>query len=87
MQHCTLLIKFLSLTSFLHRAVLSEKFKSQRSGGNEAMVIGQLLHEVFQRVLLRRQEAGPSLSGGELGGVIREEIKKVLNTVDTLDQL
>ena len=67
--------------------MLSEKFKSQRFTGNEAMMIGQLLHEVFQRVLLRRKEIGPSLSGAKLSGVVIQEMRKVLTSIDTLDQL
>ncbi len=73
--------------SFSSRAVLSEKFKSQRSTGSEAMLIGQLLHEVFQHVLLRRKEVGPSLSEAKLSDVVIQEIRKVLMSIDTLDQL
>lgn len=51
------------------------------------MTIGQLLHEVFQRVLLKRQEAGPSLTGAKLVGVIKQEVENVLLSVESLDQL
>lgn len=73
--------------SFLCRAVFYEKFKSQRSFGNEAMILGQLLHEVFQQVLLLRMEAGTDLSGAKLESAVREEMDKVLTSVDTLNKL
>lgn len=73
--------------TFLHlRAVLSDKFKGQKVG-SEAMIIGQMLHEVFQRVLLKRQEIGSSLSGDKLVGVVREELENVLLSVKSLEQL
>ena len=71
--------------NFCFRAVLADKFKSY--SGNEAMTIGKLLHEVFQRVLLKRQEVGVSLEGVALRDTVMKEIQGVVSTLESLDQL
>ena len=49
--------------------------------------MGRMLHEVFQRVLLRRQEVGVSLKGVALKDAIKEEIRGVVSTLESLNQL
>ena len=66
--------------------MLAEKFKSF-SGENEAMIIGRMLHEVFQRVLVTKQEVGVSLVGVALRDTIKKEIQSVVSEVESLDQL
>ena len=51
------------------------------------MVLGQLLHEVFQRVLLIRMEEGTNLSGSKLINVVKEQMQNVFTSIDTLNQL
>lgn len=64
-----------------HRAVLGEQFRGERREG-EAMLMGQLLHEVFQHVLV-------GWGGGEEVTRLRveEEIQHVTSTIETLNQL
>lgn len=76
-----MLIRFSSF-----RAVLAEKFKGL-SDASEAMIIGRMLHEVFQRVLLRRQEVDVLLRGVALKAGIMEEIKGVISTLESLNDL
>ena len=65
---------------------MAEKFKSF-SCDNQAMVIGRMLHEVFQRVLSIRQDVGVSLMGVALRDTVMKEIQSVVSTVESLDQL
>ena len=65
---------------------MAERFKGC-SSGSEAMTVGKMLHEVFQRVLLRRQEVGVTLRGRALKEVVKEEIQNIVVTIDSLDQL
>ncbi len=74
------------LNSHHFRAVLAEKFKGL-SDASEAMTIGRMLHEVFQRVLLRRQEVGVSLRGVALKDAVMEEIRAVISTLESLNDL
>lgn len=66
--------------------MLADKFKGY-SGESEAMVIGKMLHEVFQRVLLRRQDVGVALVGVDLREAIMKEIQSTVSTLDSLNQL
>jgi len=50
------------------------------------MLVGQLLHELFQRVLLKLKSS-QYLVKGRPEDVIRGEIENVLSTVETLDKL
>lgn len=68
------------------RAVLAEKFKGL-SNASEAMIVGRMLHEVFQRVLVRRQKVGVSTRGVALKAVVMEEIKGVVSTLESLNDL
>ena len=68
------------------RAVLAEKFKGL-SDTSEAMIIGRMLHEVFQQVLLRRQEVGVSLRGVALKAAVMEGIRGVISTLESLNDL
>ena len=51
------------------------------------MVIGRMLHEVFQRVLLRRQEEGAALRDKALKDAVSREIQSVVSTLESLNQL
>ena len=64
-----------------HRAVLGEQFRGEGREG-EAMLVGQLLHEVFQHVLV-------GWGGGEevTRQRVEEEIQRVTFTIETLNQL
>ena len=68
------------------RAVLADRFKGL-SDASEPMIMGRMLHEVFQRVLLRRQEVGVSMRGMALKDAVMEEIRGVVSTLESLDQL
>ena len=69
------------------RSVLADKFKMY-FGENEAMVLGQMLHAVFQRTLVRCQEVGvAALQNEVLENIIREEVKKTITSLVTLDRL
>lgn len=65
---------------------MSEKFKSF-SGESEAMTVGRMLHQVFQQVLLKRQEVGSVLVGVTLREAVLKEIRDVVSTLESLDQL
>ena len=52
------------------------------SSGTEAMVIGRMLHEVFQGALRRKGE-GPPITMA----TVMEEIHKVVGTMESLEQL
>ena len=65
---------------------MADKFKGL-SDASEAMIIGRLLHEVFQRVLLRRQEVGVLLRGVALKDAVIEEIGGVVSTLESLNDL
>ena len=65
---------------------MAEKFKGL-SDTSKAMIIGRMLHEVFQRVLLRRQEMGVSLRGVALKDAVMEEITGVVSTLESLNDL
>ena len=51
------------------------------------MIFSRMLHEVFQRVLLRRQEVGVSLRGVALKDAVMEETKVVISTLESLNDL
>ena len=65
---------------------MAEIFKGL-SDASEAMTIGRMLHEVFQQVLLRRQEVGVSLRGVALKDAVMEEIRAVVSTLESLNDL
>lgn len=65
---------------------MADKFKGL-SDASEAMIIGRLLHEVFQRVLLRQQEVGMLLRGVALKDAVIEEIGGVVSTLESLNDL
>ena len=65
---------------------MADKFKDY-AGGSEAMVVGKMLHEVFQRVLLRRQEEGAALRDKALKDTVSREIQSVVSTLESLNQL
>lgn len=64
-----------------HRAVLGDRFSGGGKEG-EAMLIGKLLHEVFQRVLVG-WDRGEEVTKER----VKEEICHVTATMETLDQL
>ena len=65
---------------------MAEKFKSF-SGESEAMTVGRMLHQVFQQVLLKRQEVGGAMIGVTLREAVLKEIHNVVSTLESLDQL
>ena len=66
---------------------MAEKFKTY-SGDNEAMILGQLLHTVFQGTLRRCNSINMIVLQKEaLEMVIREEVKKTIFSLETLDRL
>ena len=70
------------------RAVLSERFKGG-SRETEAMVMGRMLHVVFQNTLVRRQEVGVANAerGVACSRIVAEEIAKVVSSLSSADQL
>lgn len=66
---------------YTHRAVLGEQFRGEGKGG-EAMLVGQLLHEVFQHILVGWGE-GDEVTRQR----VEEEIQRVTSTIETLNQL
>lgn len=68
------------------RAVLADKFKGG-SEQNEAMVLGQMLHKVFQATLMRCQAADMTLSGAALLEAINKEVKCSITSLEALDSL
>ena len=69
-----------------HRSLLAEKFKNT-SGQSEAMVIGQMLHKIFQATLIKCQESARSLRGELLHQAITKEVRSVVTCLDSLDHL
>ena len=69
-----------------HRAVLAEKFKGIAEK-NEAMIMGQMLHKVFQAAVVKCQEDGSSLRGGTLEIFIRQSTEDTVSALDSLDNL
>ncbi len=69
--------------SALPRAILSEQFRGGGGGTNgEAMVFGQMLHTVFQKVITATTQGLKVTKAG-----IQDEIKKVVSCLEHLEQL
>ena len=71
---------------FTIRAVLAERFK----GGTErteAMIIGQMLHKLFQSTIMRCQEEEGLLRGEKLEDVIKESAESIVLSLESLDNL
>ena len=53
------------------------------------MVMGRMLHVIFQNTLVRRQEVGVANAerGVALGRIVGEEIAKVVSSLSSADQL
>ena len=81
-----LFIQGLLFYCYQNRAVLAEKFKGigERS---EAMILGQMLHKVFQSTLMRCQEEGASLRGEALVKAIRQSAESTVSALESLDNL
>ena len=52
-----------------------------------AMIMGQLLHKVFQATIVKCQELGEALRGEALHQLITEEARSVLKSLDCLEHL
>ena len=66
----------------LSRAILSEQFKGGGGGDSEGMVLGRILHTVFQNILEINTQ-GPEVTTG----MIVTEMKKVMSTLEYLELL
>lgn len=51
------------------------------------MVIGQMLHRVFQATLMKYQKMGVALDGVALKDAISEEIRNIVTSFESLDRL
>ncbi len=72
--------------NFIHRAVLAERFKGN-AGRGEAMILGQILHKVFQTTLMKYQKEGASLRGKALENFIKKSVEETVSALDSLDNL
>lgn len=72
-------------TSFL-RSVLAERFKGI-SEETEAMILGQMLHKVFQAILMRCQEMGGDMRGVALEEALKKEAGNVVTSLESLNHL
>ncbi len=69
------------MTSVFPRAILSDLFRG--GGGNsEAMIFGQMLHSVFQNVIVEATKGSKVTRG-----MVQAEMKKIVCTLEHLEQL
>lgn len=70
--------------TFYCRCVLSDKFKGA-SRNNKAMILGQMLHKIFQATVFKCQKM--ALRPEALCELVTEEVKSTLTSLESLDDL
>ena len=51
------------------------------------MILGQLLHKIFQATLIKYQQMDVALGDVSLGDIIKMEVKKIITSLESLDHL